>query len=93
MFFGRLQFDEISRIAVTERCFMSVTHEFVQDERNQEVLVYVNGELFARDEAKVSVFDSAFLVGDGFWESFRLHNGQLAFVDQHLARLEMCTSA
>lgn len=67
---------------------MSGTHEFVQDERNQDVLIYVNGELFARDEAKVSVFDSAFLVGDGFWESFRLHNGQLAFVDQHLARLK-----
>lgn len=66
---------------------MSGTHEFVEDERNKDVLIYVNGELFPRDEAKVSVFDSAFLVGDGFWESFRLHNGQLAFVDQHLARL------
>ena len=66
---------------------MSGTHEFLVDERNRDVLIYVNGELFPRDEAKVSVFDSAFLVGDGFWESFRLHNGQLAFVDQHLARL------
>jgi branched-chain amino acid aminotransferase len=67
---------------------MSGTHEFIPDERNKDVLIYVNGELFPRDEAKVSVFDSAFLVGDGFWESFRLHNGQLAFVDQHLARLK-----
>lgn len=67
---------------------MSGTHEFIQDERNKEVLIYVNGELYPRDEAKVSVFDSAFLVGDGFWESFRLHNGQLAFVDRHLARLK-----
>lgn len=66
---------------------MSGTHEFVEDARNQDVLIYVNGEFFPRSEAKVSVFDSAFLVGDGFWESFRLHNGQLAFVKQHLARL------
>jgi branched-chain amino acid aminotransferase len=33
------------------------------------------------------VFDSAFLVGDGIWESFRLHNSKLAFVRQHMARL------
>ena len=67
---------------------MSGTHEFVKDERNRDILVSINGELFPRDEAKVSVFDSAFLVGDGFWESFRLHNGKLAFVEQHLARLK-----
>ena len=67
---------------------MSGTHEFVEDDRNRNVLVYVNGELFPRDAAKISVFDSAFLVGDGFWESFRLHNGKLAFVKQHLARLK-----
>lgn len=67
---------------------MSGTHEFLVDERNQDVLIYVNGEFFPRHEAKVSVFDSAFLVGDGFWESFRLHNGKLAFVAQHLRRLK-----
>ena len=67
---------------------MSGTHEFVEDVRNQDILIYVNGELFPRYEAKVSVFDSAFLVGDGFWESFRLHNGKLAFVKQHLSRLK-----
>jgi branched-chain amino acid aminotransferase len=64
------------------------THEFIEDERNRDVLIYVNGEFFPRHEAKVSVFDSAFLVGDGIWESFRLHNGKLAFVKQHLARLK-----
>lgn len=66
---------------------MAGTHEFVEDERNRDVLVYVNGEFFRREEAKVSVFDSAFLVGDGIWESFRLHNNKLAFTKQHLARL------
>jgi branched-chain amino acid aminotransferase len=67
---------------------MTGTHEFIEDERNRDILIYVNGDLVPRDEAKVSVFDSAFLVGDGFWESFRLHNGKLAFVKQHLARLK-----
>jgi len=67
---------------------MGTTHEFSEDPRNQDVRVYVNGELFPRNEAKVSVFDSAFLVGDGVWESFRLHNGKLAFVRQHQARLK-----
>jgi len=66
---------------------MGGTHEFLEDPRNEQVLIYVNGEFFPRHEAKVSVFDSAFLVGDGVWESFRLHNGKLAFVSQHLDRL------
>ena len=67
---------------------MAGTHEFVADPRNENVLIYVNGEFFPRHEAKVSVFDSAFLVGDGLWESFRLHNGKLAFLPQHFRRLK-----
>ena len=67
---------------------MAGTHEFLEDPRNEQVLIYVNGDFFPRHEAKVSVFDSAFLVGDGLWESFRLHNGKLAFVSQHLHRLK-----
>ncbi len=66
---------------------MGGTHEYLEDPRNDDVLVYVNGRLYPRHEAKVSVFDSAFLVGDGVWESFRLHNGKLAFVERHLDRL------
>lgn len=67
---------------------MGGTHEFTENELNAQVLIYVDGSFYPRDEAKVSVFDSAFLVGDGIWESFRLHNGSLAFVRQHLARLK-----
>lgn len=72
---------------------MGGTHEFIQDERNKDVLVYVNGEIVPRDEAKISVFDSGFLLGDGIWESFRLHNGKLAFVSQHLDRLNANSKA
>lgn len=63
------------------------THAAVHDERNTAVQIYVNGEFFPRPDAKVSVFDSAFLVGDGIWEGLRLHHGRFAFLDRHLDRL------
>ncbi len=69
------------------------THAFHQDERNRDIKVYVNREIVHRDQAKVSVFDSGFLLGDGIWESFRLHNGKLAFLAQHLYRLRESAKA
>src|SRR4028119_1933043 len=63
------------------------THEAVPDRRNEDVLVYINGEFFGRAEARISVFDSGFLVGDGVWEGLRLHGGELAFLEEHLDRL------
>jgi branched-chain amino acid aminotransferase len=63
------------------------THAALPDERNKAVLIYVNGGFFPRSEAKISVFDSGFLVGDGIWEGIRLHHGKLAFLDRHLDRL------
>ena len=63
------------------------THNAVQDARNDNVLIYINGELFPRSEAKISVFDSGYLVGDGIWEALRLHDGVLVFLDEHLDRL------
>jgi branched-chain amino acid aminotransferase len=63
------------------------THEALPDRRNESVLVYINGELYPREEAKISVFDSGFLVGDGVWEGIRLHDGHLVFLDTHLDRL------
>lgn len=63
------------------------THNAEPDKRNNDVLIYINGELFKRAEAKISVFDSGYLVGDGVWEAMRLYNGVLAFSNQHLDRL------
>ena len=63
------------------------THNAVQDARNDNVLIYINGELFPRSDAKISVFDSGYLVGDGIWEALRLHDGVLVFLDEHLDRL------
>ena len=63
------------------------THQALADERNTSIEIYINGEFFPRDEAKVSVFDSGFLVGDGIWEGIRLHHGVFAHLDRHLDRL------
>jgi branched-chain amino acid aminotransferase len=63
------------------------THDALEDPRNASVKIYVNGELVPRDEAKVSVFDSGFMLGDGVWEGLRLHHGKFAFMAEHLDRL------
>lgn len=59
----------------------------LDDPRNDGVLVYVNGTMVPRGEARVSVFDAGFVAGDGVWEGFRLVNGRVAFAAAHLRRL------
>ena len=59
----------------------------VSDPRNASILININGELKARAEAVVSVFDSGFMLGDGIWEGLRVHKGKLAFLERHLDRL------
>ncbi len=63
------------------------THNATDDKRNNSVKIFINGELLPRDKAKISVFDSGYLVGDGVWEGLRLHNGGLVFIHLHLNRL------
>ncbi|HEV7372895.1 aminotransferase class IV [Arenibaculum sp.] len=60
---------------------------YVDDPRNDGVLVYVDGEFVPRDQARVSVFDSGFALGDGVWEGLRLVKGRLLALDDHLDRL------
>ena len=69
------------------------THLAVPDARNADIQIYVNGEFFPRAEARISVFDSGFLVGDGVWEGLRLHHGRFAFLHRHLDRLEAGAAA
>ena len=63
------------------------THNALDDPRNADVHIYINGELHHRDAAKISVLDSGYLVGGGVWEGIRLHDGVLVFLDLHLQRL------
>ena len=62
-------------------------HEAEDDPRNQHILIYVDGKIVPRSEAKVSVYDSGFLLGDGVWEGLRFYNGTWAFLDEHIKRL------
>ena len=63
------------------------THNAIEDIRNKDIKIYINGDFFHRNEAKISVFDSGYLVGDGVWEALRLHKGTLVFLEDHLERL------
>jgi branched-chain amino acid aminotransferase len=63
------------------------THNAEADERNENIWISINGDFFQRSEAKISVFDSGYLVGDGVWEGIRLHHGKLVFIEDHLKRL------
>lgn len=66
---------------------MAGSQDFAADPRNETVLVYLNGQMVPRSEARVSVFDAGFVLGDGVWEGLRLHKGRLVFLDAHLDRL------
>jgi len=55
--------------------------------KNKNILIYVDGKLMSRDEAKVSVYDSGFMMGDGVWEGIRLYNNKWLFLDEHIHRL------
>jgi branched-chain amino acid aminotransferase len=63
------------------------THDYVDDPRNADVLIYVNGALVPRAQAVVSVFDAGFILGDGVWEGLRVSGGHPAFLERHLDRL------
>lgn len=62
------------------------THDALEDARNADIKIYVNGDLVHRDDAKVSVYDSGFMLGDGMWEGLRLYDGQWAFFEEHMER-------
>ena len=66
---------------------MKGTHDYTIDQRNESILININNQLLPRDKAVVSVFDSGFILGDGVWEGLRLHNGTVAFLQEHLNRL------
>lgn len=52
-----------------------------------EEMVFLNGSLIPRAEAKISVSDHGFLYGFGLFESMRAYHGRIFQLDRHLARL------
>ena len=66
---------------------MASTHDYEIDSRNDNIQIYINGQFFPRADAKVSVMDSGYLLGDGVWEGIRLYNNHLIHLEKHLERL------
>ena len=60
---------------------------YVDDPRNEHVLVSINGSFVPRDQASVSVFDAGFVLGDGVWEGLRFVRGRIVALEEHLDRL------
>lgn len=55
--------------------------------KNENIIIYVDGKLTPRVDAKISVYDSGFMMGDGVWEGIRLVNNNWLFIDDHIDRL------
>ncbi len=66
---------------------MVSSHDYFADKRNDKVKIYINGKFYKRKDAKVSVFDSSVLLGDGVWDSLRYHENKFIFLKEHLDRL------
>ena len=69
------------------------THQAAEDERNENIQIYLNGAIVPKSQAVVSVYDSGFMLGDGVWEGLRLYDGTWAFLDEHLDRLSEAAKA
>lgn len=55
--------------------------------KNENIIIYIDGKLTSKTDAKVSVYDSGFMMGDGVWEGIRLVNNKWLFLDDHIDRL------
>jgi branched-chain amino acid aminotransferase len=54
---------------------------------NSELQIYINGKYYSKSEAKISVYDHAFLHGDGVFEGIRVYNGIVFKLKEHIDRL------
>ena len=57
------------------------------DEKNKNIKIWINGKLYSRDQAKISVFDSLTQGGDAVWEGIRVYDGRVFCLEKHLNRL------
>ncbi len=55
--------------------------------KNEDIQIYIDGKLYPRNEAKISVFDSLVQGGDGVWEGLRVYHGKIFMLDAHMDRL------
>ena len=55
--------------------------------KNEDIKIYVDGQMYHRQEAKISVYDSLAQGGDGVWEGLRVYNGKIFCLDKHIDRM------
>ena len=58
------------------------------DKRNDNIKIFIDGDIVARNKAKISVFDSLVQGGDGVCEGMRVYNGKIFCFEEHLKRLK-----
>ena len=66
---------------------MPSSHDYLKDKRNKNIRIFINGKFYKRKDAKISVFDSSVLLGDGVWDGLRYHNNKFLFLNEHIKRL------
>ena len=59
----------------------------IPNPKNENIQIWIDGKLYKREEAKISVFDSLVQGGDGVWEGLRVYKGKVFLLDEHLDRL------
>ncbi len=69
------------------------SHATIPDPRNEDIKIWIDGELYDRENAKISVFDSLVQGGDGVWEGLRVYDGKIFALDAHLDRLQNSAKA
>ncbi len=52
-----------------------------------DIQIFIDGQYYSREDAKISVFDHTFLYGDGIFEGIRAYEGCVFRLQQHLERL------
>ena len=80
-------FNQMNKNHDNENIDSHSTHDANEDIRNRDIKIFVNGDIVPREQAKVSVYDSGFMLGDGMWEGLRLYNGTWSFFEEHMDRL------
>ena len=65
---------------MTDQTHGPSTHDAEEDPRNQNLKIFLNGQIVPREQAVVSVYDSGFMLGDGMWEGMRLYDGEMGLL-------------
>ena len=84
------QADRIVRLVdgrIEERWDERITPSAQSSSRIMSLKIYINGKLYDKEDAKVSVYDHGLLYGDGVFEGIRSYGGKVFRLDEHLDRL------